>query len=259
MANKDSRIAGTERTPGRPLENEAELGMPEQTQAGQAYHQLRSMILRYRLKPGDVVHEKSLMAELGFGRTPIREALLRLAGERLVLFRSNQIQIASISIDGIRDLYQMRLHNERLAARIFLQRITPEREHALEHAFDEAPALLQEGKVNDVINLDFEFHSLIYRGSKNAFLMHHLHNLFGHSYRLWGLTHAQSNADDMAHIVQSHEPIIDAIKRNDEKALDREITKHIVDSFERAIAVLKGDGLEGIKDLDPYEAEGSTK
>lgn len=257
MADTDDRYNQRQRVPGRPLEKEAELGMPEQTQAGQAYHKLRSMILQYRLRPGDVVHEKSLMAELSFGRTPIREALLRLAGERLVLFRSNQIQIASITIDDIRDLYAMRLHNERLAARLFLQRITPERECALEHSFDDAPAMLAEGRVHDVINLDFEFHSLLYHGSRNGFLMHHLHNLFGHSYRLWRVTHAQSDADDMSQIVESHQPIIDAVKRRNEKALDREIRDHIIYSFDRAIAVLKGDGMEGIKDLEPYEEGGN--
>lgn len=239
--------------PAGPSEATVGGGGLDQTQAAKAYKTLRSMILRCELRPGDVVNEKVLIHELGIGRTPIREALLRLAGERLVLFRSSQIQIASIGVDDIRDLFELRMHNERMAARLFLRRLTPEREHALEHSFDRAPALLEQDNVNAVINLDFEFHSLLYHGSRNAFLIHHLHNLFGHSYRLWWLTHETSDADDMGHIVSSHEPIIDAVKRRDPAALDKEITAHIVNSFERAIAVLKGDGVDGIKDLAPYE------
>ena len=239
--------------PAGPAENTGGVESADQTQADKAYKTLRTMILRCELRPGDVVQEKILIHELGIGRTPIREALLRLAGERLVMFRSNQIQVASIGIDDIRDLFELRMHNERMAARLFLRRLTPEREHALEHSFDLAPALLEQNNINAVINLDFEFHSLLYRGSRNAFLIHHLHNLFGHSYRLWWLTHETSDAEDMSHIVSSHEPIIDAVKRRDAAALDKEITAHIVNSFERAIAVLKGDGVDGIKDLAPYD------
>jgi len=230
-----------------------ELGVSDQTHAGKAYRALRSMILRCELRPGDVVQEKMLMQQLEIGRTPIREALLRLAGERLVLFRWNQIQIASISIGDIRDLYEMRLHNERMAARLFLQRLTPQRQEALESAFEDAPRLLEAGRIYDAINLDFEFHSLIYRGSRNAFLIHHLHNLFGHSYRLWWLTHESSEPSDMERIVQSHEPMIDAVRRRDPVALDREMTTHIVNSFERALSVLKGDGVDSINDLEPYD------
>lgn len=239
------------KTPGPPESDTARLGVPARTKAGRAYRQLRCMILRCELPPGGVIQEALLMDELGLGRTPIREALLHLASERLVLFRSNQIQIAPIGADEIRDLFEMRMHNERMAARLFSRRITPEMERALDHSFDGAEALMKEGRINDLVNLDFEFHSMIYRGSRNAFLAGNLYNLFGHSYRLWWLTNRGGEADAMTRIVDSHDPIIDAIKRRDELRLDATIARHISESLDYAMSVLKGSGLETIKDLTP--------
>ena len=50
----------------------------------QAYLQIRDKIVRLQLAPGDVIREDALQAELGIGRTPIREALQRLARDQFV-------------------------------------------------------------------------------------------------------------------------------------------------------------------------------
>ncbi len=50
-----------------------------QTNAEQAYQEIKKRIIRTELAPGAVINESELMDELGFGRTPIREALKRLA------------------------------------------------------------------------------------------------------------------------------------------------------------------------------------
>ncbi len=52
--------------------------------ADRAYHAIRDMIVSLDLRPGGVIDERRLIEELGIGRTPIREALRRLAQERLV-------------------------------------------------------------------------------------------------------------------------------------------------------------------------------
>ncbi len=51
----------------------------------QAYRQLEELIVTVQLKPGSVLSELALAAQLGIGRTPIREALHRLAREGLVV------------------------------------------------------------------------------------------------------------------------------------------------------------------------------
>jgi len=216
------------------------------TQGASAYREIRRAILECRLAPGSTIDEKSLMAEFGFGRTPVREALLRLSTVRLVHFLSGQaIQVAPVGLQDIRDLYEDRLHSERLAAFLAVKRLTPERMTALQHNFDAVPGLLKAGKIGDAIALDFRFHSLIYQGSNNSILSDHLHNLFSHSYRLWRLT-ATGEKKEMADIIKSHETIIDALTKRNAEKLDALIVEHISTAFERLLNSIRGDAFSAI-------------
>lgn len=216
------------------------------TQSAGAYREIRRAILECRLEPGSTIDEKDLMAEFKFGRTPVREALLRLSGVRLVQFLPGKaIQVAPVGLQDIRDLYEDRLHSERLAAFLAVRRQTPQFLEALIHNFDNAPAMVAAGKVRDMISLDFQFHSLIYRGARNELLSEHLHNLFAHSYRLWRMTET-GNADELSAIITSHEPIIDALARRDAEKVDSLIVEHISGAFDRILNVIKSDATEGI-------------
>lgn len=220
------------------------------TQSDAAYRAVRSAILECRLAPGSVIDEKALMAELGFGRTPLREALLRLAMESLVIFRPGLgIQVSPVGLDQIRDLFELRLHLERLAARLMMARLTQARLEEVRHCFDPARALLRQGRIEPAIALDFRFHSLIYHASGNEFLIRHLHSLFGHSYRLWYLTH-RDDVTEMSDIIRSHDPLVEAIVDGDSQRLDRELSSHIRGSFERVMTRFRGSSIDAISDMD---------
>lgn len=210
----------------------------DKTQSARAYRAIRSKVLRCELAPGDVVNERALMSELGFGRTPIREALLRLSGERLVLFTPQRIEVAPITFEVLRDLYEDRMHSERLAARLCAQRMDEELAQRLAHCFDTVPELLEQGRTEDVIHLDFTFHSLLYTGSGNGFLTHHLHQLFGHSYRIWFLTD-DGDANHYTEIVASHQPLIDALMKRDLERVDSEVEQHIVEAYDRVFKAMR--------------------
>jgi DNA-binding GntR family transcriptional regulator len=238
-----------------PLLDEDEVG-PPRTLSERAYRIIRAAILECRIPPTAIIDERALMKQHGLGRTPVREALLRLSGERLVIFKARQvIQVAPIGPTDIRDLYELRLHSERLAARLMLERATPEFVDKLSHCFDAAPALLEQArlgqaKLEEVIALDFRFHSLLYEGSGNVFVTEMLRNLFGHSYRLWLLTNT-GDVEEMRAIVRSHDPILDAIRTRDAKRLDAEITKHIIDAYDRVVGILRGTVIDGLGGLQP--------
>jgi DNA-binding GntR family transcriptional regulator len=216
------------------------------TQSARAYRDIRRAILECRLAPGSTIDERSLTTDFGYGRTPVREALLRLSAERLVHFLSGQaIQVASIGIQDIRDLYEDRLHSERLAAFLAVRRMTDDQRNELRRNFDGVPAMIKAGKAGDTIALDFRFHSLIYRGSRNAVLSEHLHNLFAHSYRLWRLN-ASNDSERMTAIIRSHEPLIDALCRRDAERLDALIVEHISTAFQALLDSIRGDAFGAI-------------
>jgi DNA-binding GntR family transcriptional regulator len=237
-----------------PLLDDSEVG-EARTLSEQAYRIIRAAILECRIPPSAIIDERALMKQHGLGRTPVREALLRLSGERLVLFRARQvIQVAPIGPTDIRDLYEFRLHCERLAARLLIERRTPQLVDKLSHCFDAAPALLERGEIQEVIALDFRFHSLLYEGSGNVFAIDTLRNLFGHSYRLWLLTNS-GDVEEMRTIVHSHAPIMDAIRAGDAKRLDAEITEHITHAYDRVVSILRGTAIDALGGLQPLTLE----
>lgn len=203
-----------------------------ETQATKAYHAVRAMILRCELQPGSVINDRFLTEKIGYGRTPLREALLKLASERLVIFQRNQvIEVAPVELSEVNDLYTLRMHLERLAWRLWLENASSKQISKLSHTFDCVPALTREGDVEGLLHLDFEFHSQVYQECGNPLLTQALYNLSGLTYRLWFMTHTD-DVKAQAATARSHAPIIDAVRRKDVKALDTEIAKHISSAYD---------------------------
>ena len=90
-----------------------------------AYEQLKQRIVKHELAPGQLLHELELMETVGFGRTPIREAIQRLAAEKLVVARPRQTAfVAPILASDMSELVEMRLILECPAARLSAPRGT---------------------------------------------------------------------------------------------------------------------------------------
>ena len=203
-----------------------------ETQATKAYHAVRAMILRCELQPGSVINDRLLTKKIGYGRTPLREALLRLAGERLVLFPRNQvIEVAPVEVSEVNNLYTLRLHLERLAWRLWLESATNKQISDLSHTFDTVPALTREGDVEGLLHLDFAFHVRVYQECGNPFLTQALYNLSGVTYRLWFMTNT-NDVKAQAATARSHAPIIEAVRRRDARGLDTEIARHISEAYD---------------------------
>lgn len=227
-------------------------GVGNVSTASLAYQAIRQRILRCNLQPGALINERALMQELSIGRTPIREALLRLSAEQLVIFIGQGIQVAPLGFESICALYTARLHAERLAWRLWLRHADNARAARLASAFDAAPRLAALGDEEGLVDLDFRFHCQVYEECGNPFLSSHLHNLTGLSFRVWFLANPHK-VDHHLHDVQSHQPIIAAVKKRDAARLDREVTEHIRSAFRNVVDRLKGDGVDVAAEVDVRE------
>lgn len=86
-------------------------------QSATAYQALREMVRRRELTPGEIVSENSLSKQLGMGRSPVREAVLRLSYEGLfVMLPKRGILVRSMSVKDISEMYEVRSRLETLAA-----------------------------------------------------------------------------------------------------------------------------------------------
>src|SRR5918997_2824312 len=125
---------------------------PAEQLADRAYFGLRDRIVDLRLPPGSTLREDELMSEMGVGRTPLREAVKRLALEHLVEVRPRRgTQVTDVRAQDIARFAEVRAELEAHAARLAAQRIGPEmREEAQELAAeldlvpaDDAAALMR--------------------------------------------------------------------------------------------------------------------
>jgi DNA-binding GntR family transcriptional regulator len=189
------------------------------------------MIVTLQLVPGAVVSEAELSERLGIGRTPIREALQRLARERLVnILPRRGIMVSEINVKSQLRLLEVRRELERLISRSAARRATDTERTEFRRiaAAFEASA----GKNDDVtfMRTDREFNSLQAAATHNEFAIGAMALMHGLSRRFWYIHYKQ--AADMPLTAQLHADIARAIADGDEAEAAR-ATDKLVDAIER--------------------------
>jgi DNA-binding GntR family transcriptional regulator len=198
-----------------------------------AYQQIKQMIVNVKLRPGQQIDEGGLAESLSIGRTPIREALFRLAAEELLQVRHGRgFFVRDVTLSDLKDLFEALLILERSAVALATRRITPEKIQVLKHLNTELKTAWQENDFMQVTLLNSRFHRTIYEAAHNAFLNSYLNSLQNQSQRLAYLCFSkpatsldlESHAD---HSIEDHERLIQCLATGDEAGAVNAITEHI--------------------------------
>ncbi|HUP96554.1 MAG TPA: GntR family transcriptional regulator [Usitatibacter sp.] len=181
-----------------------------------AYADLEELIVTLVLPPGTAVSESELSGRLGIGRTPIREALQRLAREGLVAILPRRgIIVSEINVKRQLRLLEVRRELERLIARSAARRATDE-ERAL---FTElADRFEKSARVNDDVafmRTDREFNTLCSSAAHNEFAAGAMSLMHSLSRRFWYIHYKQ--AADMPLTAKLHADIARAIAKGSEE------------------------------------------
>ena len=189
------------------------------------------MIVTLRLPPGAAVSEQELAATLGIGRTPIREALQRLARESLVsILPRRGILVTEINVKRQLRLLEVRRELERLIARSAARRATDEeraRFRQLARDFEKS------AKVNDDVafmRTDREFNSLCSAAAHNEFAAGAMGLMHSLSRRFWYIHYKQ--AADMPLTAKLHADSARAIADGDEERAAKASDK-LLDAIEK--------------------------
>jgi DNA-binding GntR family transcriptional regulator len=175
----------------RPRKVEAEDG----TLTDRAYRELEEMIVTLQLKPATVLSEQALAQRLKIGRTPIREALQRLARDGLVVIMPRRgIMVSEINLRLQLRLLEVRRELERLMASLAAERASSDERHEFA---DVAEAMLAAAtKADDLtfMRLDQRFNILIATAARNEFARRSMGLMNALSRRFW-YQHYQEVAD----------------------------------------------------------------
>ena len=200
--------------------------------ADKAYLAIRGLIVSLELPPGSVLNERALIERLGIGRTPVREALRRLAQERLVeVFPRRGMIVTTVEIRDLASLSEVRGVLEAEAARLAAERATRVEREQLGALVDE---LDRHGERDQraLMAFDERIHRTIYRCAHNTFLAETLEEYYVLALRIWHLALEQATELDAA--VQEHRDLLVAIRDGDGDRAAGIVRQH-VDAFETAM------------------------
>jgi len=213
------------------LNKRASLPPPASSLTELAYAHLEELIVTLKLAPGQAVSEGELSVMTGIGRTPIREALQRLARENLVsILPRRGIMVTEINVGSQLRLLEVRRELERLIARSAARRATGEER---ERFRDLARRFEQSARENDDVTFmrtDREFNTLCSAAAHNDFAAGAMSLMHSLSRRFWYIHYKQ--AADMPLTAKLHANIARAIAAGDEAKAAR-ASDGLIDEIEK--------------------------
>ncbi|HEY5820398.1 MAG TPA: GntR family transcriptional regulator [Propionibacteriaceae bacterium] len=206
-------------------EDPTDLGRPVAL-AEQAYVRLRDDIIFLRVEPGAPLDDKRISAALGLGLTPVRDALKRLALERMVVTYPRRGTFASdILVSDERWLTEIREDLEGSAAALAAERATSAERVALTGLIDDLDDDHANHLTADSLGVDYAIHQAIYAASHNPFLEANLTQYLNLTIRIWNFglrrvpTHLAAGRDQR--------DVVTAIVRGDAAAARRAARAHL--------------------------------
>ena len=196
--------------------------------ADKAYHAIRGLIVSLELAPGSVIDERGLVERLGIGRTPVREALRRLAQERLVeVYPRRGMFVTGVDVRELARLSEVREVLEPEAARLAAERATETDRAGLSALLEELDA-----GGSELIDLDERIHRAVYRAAHNDLLEATLEQYYVLALRIWSI--ALDRAHELEEAVEEHRALLEAIGDGDGERAAETMRAH-VQNFEQAM------------------------
>jgi DNA-binding GntR family transcriptional regulator len=199
------------------LNNTVFLEQAIESKSDQAYRVLEEMIVTMELTPGSLLSESKLVERLGLGRTPVREALQRLATENLVeIMPRRGIRITEINIKQQLRLLEVRRTIEQLNVRMSARRANRAVRKQFSAIADQMATAAQAGDYLEFLRLDRDFNELLGAAADNEFSTGMMQQIHGLSRRFWHKHNMQT--DDLSRVAELHAATARGIADGDEDA-----------------------------------------
>jgi DNA-binding GntR family transcriptional regulator len=209
----------------------------KESKAESVYREIKQDILYDNLQPGEPLFERRLCDHYGVSRTPVREALRRLAIENLVVMTPSMgAYVSKITSDLILEIYNIREVLEGLACRLYATRITDQSKQELRVILNDLVKLMKAKKYHEALKLDLAIHEKIKRECGSPKLIEMLSPIADQIARITRATHY-----DLAwaeETVAIHTRICEALIDGRAEDAENAMREHIAVSRRRHIATL---------------------
>ncbi|MGI8780456.1 MAG: GntR family transcriptional regulator [Solirubrobacteraceae bacterium] len=201
--------------------------------AERAYHELRDRIVTLRLPPGTVLREDALMRDLDVGRTPLREAVKRLALENLVAVQPRRgTFVSAVDAADIVQITEVRAELEGYAAQLAALRMDGATRAIAEALLREVEDLTRDDDYDGLMRFDQRIHRFMWEASGNPYLIDTLERYFTLSLRVWYLV--LDRVPGLGHAVHDQAQLIEALLDRDGTRARTIMREHVL-AFQREI------------------------
>jgi DNA-binding GntR family transcriptional regulator len=217
---------------------------PRGAGAGQAYAALRERILKVELAPGSKLDEMGLVEELGCSRTPVREALIRLAADGLVTILPNYgARVTSLDLLEIAQYFEALELSQRIINHLAARRRTDADLAAIRARQGQFDAAVAADDADGMIRFNRDFHSAIGGACGNGHLHTMADSLLDQGMRLNWLWHSHFDEEhlysDIERSCREHAELVDAIASGDAPAAERIGSLHVATFRDRVKDLLE--------------------
>lgn len=214
-------------------------------QSAIAYRSIRRMILDGGLPPGHSTSHRSLAEQLGLGRSPVRDAIIQLEAEGLVVQQGQRgILLREPTPQELAEIYELRLVMEPFFAERAAILATPVQVVVLEEACEQVAAIARhadleawlndDGHYHRLFQLEMQFHATILAAAGNsvAARIFNSAHVLAHVFALTG-TRAPSEkiATRIATAAAEHTAIYEAIRDRDPSSARERMRQHVLDAI----------------------------
>ena len=200
------------------------------------YRAVTQRAVNWRFAPGERINEVALAGELGVSRTPVREALNRLARDGFVRFVPNRGFLArDLTPELVRDLYELRAAIEVAAVRLACARASDDAIAKLAAAWNAATADAASRRIDRLTAADEAFHRGIARLSGNGELVATLERVNAQIRFFRRVDQELPERRDRTY--REHGDVLACLERRDARRAGELVERHVVLSRERALAV----------------------
>ncbi|MCL9648720.1 MULTISPECIES: GntR family transcriptional regulator [Pantoea] len=198
-----------------------------------AYLAFKHRLITLRYKPGDYLNTAQVMEDLQMGRTPVNQAVHRLATEGLLqIIPRKGVMVSPLSIDDALELIEVRLVNEALCVRLAVARISDAQIATLRQLNQQIAHAGAAHERETMMLLDREFHQVLAEIAGNRRLTDILSIIHAQAQRFWATT--LSSVRHMEEVIAEHEAIILALEQGDVQQAEAATRVHIL-SFRQAL------------------------
>lgn len=209
------------------------------TAVDHAFHRIWRQIVTGELKPGDRLSDTELAARIGVSRTPVRQALHRLAQDELIVFDPRRgFWVRELTVDDIHELYEVRVALEVLALKKAAGNVDEKEMRSLIEQVGSLQSELSQGSIPHFLEHDFLFHNVLIHASGNGRLIRMLATLRG-QVSIFQIRDTEYPGR-MERALEEHEAILRALLAGQSDLAVDLLASHIIAAKERVLADMFG-------------------